>query len=150
MPFGYTFEDDAVIHQIARKARVSADAVKGREHMIGSLDSKVATSVVSRNYIDRLTGEDIGYIDDNSYVEILKKVIFEFAKKDRVQFLKENYGLSEKRAKKEVEEGDKRRDSLYRMLTNRNYEDPMLYNLIINTSRIDIDKAVDMVCRLVE
>lgn len=71
-------------------------------------------------------------------------------KKDRIKFMMENYGLSEKRAKMEVEEGDRRRANLYAMFAKSGNDDPMLYSLSINTSRTDLDKAVELVCSLVK
>ncbi len=177
---GYFFGDDAVIEEIARKARVAPHSVESHERKIGSLISKVVTSAISGNYIDRLTGEDSGYIDDNSYVEILSEVVTEFAKtdnvillgrggqyilkdfenayhillvaekKDRIKFMRTNYGMSEQAAAKAVEQGDKRRNNLYAMFARKGYDSPMRYHLSLNMSRIGMDKAAELVCSLLE
>ena len=83
----YTFEDDAIIHEIARKAKVSTSSVVGQEKTAGSLISRILTTIVDTSYIERVTSEKIGYIDDDIYVETLTDVIKEFAKKDNIVLL---------------------------------------------------------------
>lgn len=176
---GYLFEDDAIIQEIARKVKVTTGSVKGHERNAGSLISRMLTTVVSRSYIERLTGENIGYMDEDVYVETLTEVICEFAKRDnivllgrasqfilkdsenvfhilmvadeadRVRFMQDNYSMSLDKARKAVEDGDRRRRNLYAKFAKSGYDDPMLYHMCLNMSRIPMDRAVDLVCSLV-
>ncbi len=176
----YLFEDDAIIQEIARKARVSKSSVVGHEKAAGSLISRFLSTIVDRGYMERLTGDKIGYIDEDIYVETLTDVITEFAKKDnvvllgrasqyilqntenafhilmvaaetdRVDFIQKNYGLSPAKARQAVEEGDKRRRNLYSKFAKSRYDSPELYHMCLNMSRITIDRAVDLVCKMVE
>lgn len=137
------------------------------------------TSVVSRSYIERLTGENIGYMDEDVYVETLTEVICEFAKRDnivllgrasqfilkdsenvfhilmvadeadRVRFMQDNYSMSLDKARTTVEDGDRRRRNLYAKFAKSGYDDPTLYHMCLNMSRIPMDRAVDLVSRLV-
>ncbi len=176
---GYLFEDDAIIQEIARKVKVSTSSVKGHEQTAGSLISRMLTTVVNRSYMERLTGENIGYMDEDVYVETLTEVISEFAKKDnvvllgrgsqyilkdaenvyhvlmvaaepdRIDFMQKTYGLSAQKARQAVEQGDKRRGNLYAKFAKSGYDDPTLYHMCLNMSRIPMDRAVNLVCELV-
>ena len=175
----YLFEDDAIIQEIARKAKVSKRSVKGHEQTAGSLISRILSTMVARNYMERLTGDKVGYLDEVIYVETLTEVITEFAKRDnvvllgrasqyilqntenvfhilmvaaetdRIDFLQKNYNLSPEKARKSVEQGDRRRRNLYSKFAKSGYDDPALYHLCLNMSRISIDRAVDLVCKMV-
>jgi cytidylate kinase len=177
---GYLFEDDAIIQEIARKVKVTPGSVKGHERTAGSLISRMLTSVVSRSYMERLTGENIGYMDEEVYVETLTEVIAEFAKRDnvvllgrasqfilkdtenvfhilmvaqepdRIKFMQDNYSLSAEKARQAVKDGDRRRRNLYAKFAKSGYDDPMLYHMCLNMSRISMDRAVDLVCGLIE
>ena len=175
----YLFEDDAIIHEIAKKVKVTPQSVKGHERVAGSLISRMITSAISRSYMERLTGENFGYMDDDVYVEALSEVITEFARRDnvvllgrggqyilkdfagayhvllvaeahdRINFLMERYSLSGEKAKKAVADGDRRRANLYARFAKKSYNDPRLYHLSLNMSRIPMDQAVELVCALV-
>ena len=175
----YLFEDDAVIQEIARKAKVSKSSVKGHEQTAGSLISRILSTMVDRGYMERITGDKVGYLDENVYVETLTEVILEFAKRDnvvllgrasqyilqntenafhilmvatetdRIGFIQKSYNLSPVKARHSVEQGDRRRRNLYSKFAKSGYDDPNLYHMCLNMSRITIDMAVDLVCKMV-
>jgi len=177
---GYFFEDDAIIQEIAKKARVTPRSVQGYERIVGNLISRVITSTISRSYMERLTGTDVGYMDDDSYIEALTEVLKEFArrdkvvlvgrggqyilrnyknachillvaeKQDRIDFMKKNYDMSEAQAVKAIADGDRRRENLYARLSKTNYNDPHLYHICLNMSRIELPTAADLVCSLIQ
>ena len=176
----YLFEDDAIIQEIARKANVSKSSVVGHEQTAGSLISRILSTIVDRGYMERLTGDKRGYIDEVIYVEALTEVITEFAKRDnvvllgrasqyilqhtenafhilmvaeesdRVDFLQKNYNLSPQKARQAVEQGDKRRRNLYSKFAKTGYDDPMRYHMCLNMSRISTDRAVELACKMIE
>ncbi|MBN2420062.1 MAG: cytidylate kinase-like family protein [Deltaproteobacteria bacterium] len=176
----YLFEDDVIIQEIARKAKVTKSSVMGHEQTAGSLISRILSTVVDRGYMERLTGDKVGYLDEDIYVETLTDVIAEFAKRDnvvllgragqyilqnnenvfhilmvaeeadRIDFIMKNYNLSPEKARHTVEQGDKRRRNLYSKFAKSGYDNPMLYHLCLNMSRISIDKAVDLVCDMID
>lgn len=175
----YLFEDDAVIQEIARKAKVSKSSVKGHEQTAGSLISRILSTMVDRGYMERITGDKVGYLDETVYVETLTEVITEFAKRDnvvllgrasqyilqntenafhilmvatetdRVGFIQKSYNLSPAKARHSVEQGDRRRRNLYSKFAKSGYDDPSLYHMCLNMSRISMDMAVDLVCKMV-
>lgn len=70
-------------------------------------------------------------------------------KNDRVKFLEKKYGLSPKDAQKAVDLDDKRRVNLYRKLKKTDYDQPLVYHLVLNTSKTDLETACELVCKLV-
>jgi cytidylate kinase len=175
----YLFEDDAIIQEIAKKAKVSKSSVKGHEQAAGSLISRILSTMVDRGYMERLTGDKVGYLDEEIYVQTLTDVIGEFAKKDnvvllgrssqyilqntenvfhilmvasepdRIDFLQKTYNLSPAKARQAVEQGDKRRRNLYSKFAKSGYDVPTLYHMCLNMSRVSMDLAVDLVCEMV-
>jgi cytidylate kinase len=69
---------------------------------------------------------------------------------NRVRFMKERYELSESRAAKVVRGEDKRRKALYQKLGKTDYDDPFLYHLVLNMSKLSLEEAKKMVCRQVQ
>ncbi len=125
-------------------------------------------------------GEDAGYLDEDIYVETLYEVVAELARKDNIVllgrgcqyilqdldsalhillvasdedrsgFMRNFYNMSDAKAHQAVINGDKRRASLYAKMGKTDFNDPGLYHLVINMSRLSLDQALDQVCDLVE
>lgn len=55
------------------------------------------------------------------------------------------YGLSEKDAREKISESDKARSSHIHAITDRKWTDARLYDLCVDTSRLGVDKTVDLV-----
>ncbi|MBF0224089.1 MAG: cytidylate kinase-like family protein [Desulfobacterales bacterium] len=177
---GYTFLDDVILQEVAKKAKVSNEWVEGLEKEAGGRVSKFIANFISRSFIEKFVGEDKGYIDEDIYVELLHEIIRKFADKDnvvflgrggqyilkdypnayhillvaeykdRVKFMMDHYKLSLEKAESVVTSEDKRRLNLYKKFHKEDYDSPLLYNMVINTSRISMDKAIKMVCFMVE
>jgi cytidylate kinase len=63
--------------------------------------------------------------------------------------MREHYELSDSRARRVVRGEDKRRKALYQKLGKTDYDDPFLYHMVLNMSRLSLDEAKKMVCHLV-
>ena len=63
--------------------------------------------------------------------------------------MKTNYELSESRAASVVKGEDKRRKNLYQKLGKTDYDNPFLYHLVLNMSKVNLDKALQLICKLV-
>jgi cytidylate kinase len=174
----YRFLDDQIIQEVAKHARVSKETVISMERSGGGAISRIITSLLSRDYMERLTGEAIGYMDEEVYVQTLYEVMqklasednviltgrggqyilenFEGARhvllvanqEDRVRFIEKHYKLPYDKAESIVLSGEKRRFNLYRKFGKEDYNDPIHYHMVINMSRISLEKATDMVCGL--
>jgi cytidylate kinase len=175
----YRFLDDVVIQELARRINVTREAVKDIENTAGGFFSKIVSSMLSRSYMERLTGVDFGYIDEVIYLKTLKEVIVDLARKDdvvllgrggqyvladdpnavhillvgemknRIEFMRNNYNLSMAQAEAAVAEGEKRRRLLYSLFGKTDYNDPSLYHMVLNTSRLTQDQAFEQMVGLV-
>lgn len=175
----YRFLDDLIIHELAREADVSTDFIKSIERDAGSRISKFITSLISTNYIERMAG-DKGYIDETKYFSLLQDVIIKFAEKDnvvlmgrggqyilktlknayhfflisdlehRIEFMQEHYNMTDSEAKKAIRLGEDRRTTFFKRFGKDNYDDPKLYHLVLNTSKLSIEQAIDEICHLVK
>ena len=176
----YRSLDDQIIQAIAKHANVSKNTVISMERTGGGTLSRMISSLLSRDYMDRLTGEGRGYMDEEVYVQTLNDVMVKLAaednviltgrggqyilenfkgayhlllvanKPDRIKFMRQHYKLTDAKAEAAVDSGEKRRANLYRKFGKKDYNDPNHYHLVINMSRVSLEEAVDMVCTLVE
>jgi cytidylate kinase len=119
------------------------------------------------------------YIDGFKYVELLNLIIPKIAKdgnavivgrggqyilhnfddtyhllliakeKDKIKFIEDNYRVSSTRAIQMIKRMNKRRANLYSFFGKKDYEDPKLYNLVLNMSLLSIDKAEELVFKLI-
>ena len=175
----YRFLDDVVIKELARRINVTNEAVEDVEKIAGGFFSKVVSSMLSRSYMERLTGEDFGYIDEVIYLKALKEVIVDLAKKDNVvllgrggqyvladhpnalhillvgqrknreDFMRDNYKLTPEQAEQAVSDGEKRRRQIYSLFGKTDYNDALLYHAVFNTSRLTLDQALEQTVQLV-
>jgi cytidylate kinase len=176
----YRFLDDVVIAEIAKKARVSQKTVQAMEREAGGMISRFITGALSRDYMERITGADRGYLDEKIYVDMLASVIPDLAAADnvvllgrggqyflkddpgawhfllvadmdvRIKFMQQFYNLSDASARQQVLNGEKRRANLYRRIGAQDYDRPEMYHMVLNMSRISLDQALRQVCMLVQ
>jgi cytidylate kinase len=176
---GYKFFDNEIIQMLAKEAKVSTHWVEDLEKEAGGALQKFLSQVVPKSMVERILDDKRGYIDEEIYVDLLHLIIRKIAddgnavilgrggqyiladqpdvyhillvadKSDRIKFIEEKYGLRPKRAVQTVNFDDKRRVNLYRKFGKEDYDHPIHYHLVINTSEISREKAADLVCRLV-
>ena len=119
------------------------------------------------------------YIDGFKYVELLNLIIPKIAKdgnavivgrggqyilhtfaetyhlllianeEDRINFIEENYRVSRTKAVQMIKRMDKRRANLFSYFRRKDYDDPAIYNLVLNMSLVSIEKAQDLVYKLI-
>jgi len=175
---GYAFIDHEIINKVAEVANVSDEWVHSIEQEAGGKMMNFISKLVSKNFIERILDEKKGYIDEDVYIETLKHVLQKFAEqdncvligrggqyflkefenaihidmiaelKDRIKFMEDNYQLSYAQAKNTVNVHGKRRQNLFMKIGKQDYENPNLYTLVLNMSKLSMDKAVEIVCNL--
>jgi cytidylate kinase len=175
----YSFFDDQVIQMVAAEAKVSTSWVESVEKEAGSTLLKFISRFGRKSFLERIS-PDAGYIDEEIYVDLLNKIITGIAKEgdavilgrgsqyilsdfkdarhvlliaervDRIRFMETHYGLSTQRAKSVVDRQEKRRMSLYRKLGKQDYDQPGLYHLVLNTSRLSLEAACEHICMLAQ
>ena len=176
---GYTFVDNEIIQLVAKKAKVSTNWVESIEKEAGGKLLKFMSGLVRKSFIDRILSDERGYIDEEIYVDLLHKIISQIAeesnavilgrggqyilrdtadvfhilliadKEDRLRFMETHYDLSPSQALQSVNREDKRRVNLYRKFGKENYDQPDLYHLVLNMSKLELEDACDLVCDLV-
>lgn len=176
---GYTLFDSEILMMVAEKAKVSTDWVKAMEKEAGGTFQKILSGLVSKSLVDRVLSDEHGYIDEEIYVDLLYKIITKIAdegnavivgrgsqyilkdrkgvisvllvaeKDRRIEFIENKYNLSHKQALQSILTEDKRRSSLYKKFGKEDYDQPGLYDMVINTSKVDLETACDLVCQLV-
>jgi cytidylate kinase len=178
--FGYIFADTEVIKMVAEMANVSTHFVETVEKEAGGKFSKFISKMVSKPLVERILKDERGYIDEEIYLDYLVLIIAQMADdgdvvilgrgsqyilndhpdayhillidefENRVRFMQEHYDLSKNRAIHVVKGEDKRRKNLYQKLGKTDYDNPSLYHLVLNMSKIDLDQALQLVCKLVD
>ena len=176
----YEFLDDVIIQEIAKEAKMTIDTVKSMERIAGGKLSKLFSGLINRNYIERIIGGDKGYLDEELYLDVLTKVIKELAEQDdivlmgrggqyiladvenayhlllvsdmehKIEFMKRYYNLTSKKAADAVKIGEEKRIALYNKMHKEDYNSPSHYHLTLNMSRLSLEKALKLVCKLVK
>lgn len=176
---GYTFFNEDIIQMVADKANVSKDWVKDIEKEAGGGLQKFMSGLISKNYLERILGKEKGFLDEEIYVDILHKVIAKIAeednvviigrggqyilqdhpdafhvlliaeKLDRINFMKKHYNLSYGEATQVVDVQGRRRTKLYKMFGKKDYDQPELYHVVLNMTKLSMDEASEFVYRMV-
>ena len=176
---GYMFADQDIVERVAKEANVSPHWVETVEKEAGGKLSRFITKMVSKPLVDRILKDERGYIDEATYLDYIVLIIAQIADEgdvvilgrgsqyilddhpdachillindfeNRVNFMMDNYDLSQAKAAQVVNREDKRRISLYRKLGKADYDSPSLYHLVLNMARIDLQQALKLVCNLV-
>ena len=79
-----------------------------------------------------------------------KRVFICADEKDRIERIKRSYEVSEEEAKKIIDISDKKRENYHSYYTNQNWKDKKNYDLVINTTEVGIEKAVELIIKLIE
>lgn len=176
--FDYQFLDDVIISEISKKAKVSVDSVKAMERTAGGKLSKLFSGLISRDYIKRIIGDDKGYIDEKIYLDVLEEVMKSLANQDnvvlmgrggqyilkdfpnayhllliadfekRIDFILKHYNMTKSSAEQAVMMGEKRRNDLYFKIGKEDYNQADIYHMVLNMSKLSLEKALKMVCTL--
>lgn len=176
---GYTLFDEEIIALVSKNANVSANWVQSVEKEAGGKLQQAVSRLMPKNVVDRILKNDHGYIDEDIYLEHLQNIIRQIAsqgnciilgrggqyilagakntvhilliadKEYRIRFMEAKYKLRRKRAEQVVDAEDKRRTNLYRKFNKTDYDHPSHYHLTLNMSKLSIERASDIVCRLV-
>ncbi|MBW2156989.1 MAG: cytidylate kinase-like family protein [Deltaproteobacteria bacterium] len=68
---------------------------------------------------------------------------------DRIKFIENDYRVSRVRTIQILKRMAKRRANLYSYFGKKDYDDPNLYNLVLNMSLLSIDKAEELISKLI-
>jgi cytidylate kinase len=177
---GYEFADSEIVAKVAEMANVSTHWVETVENEAGGKLSRFVSRMVSRPLVDKILKGERGYIDETIYLDYLVLIIAQIADEgdvvilgrgsqyilddhpdafhilmidefeNRVKFMQKKYELSESRATRVIRGEDKRRKVLYQKLGKTDYDDPYLYHLVLNMSKVSLEEAREMVCNRIK
>jgi len=68
---------------------------------------------------------------------------------DRIKFIEDHYRVSSTRTIQILKRMAKRRANLYSYFGKKDYDNPTLYDLVLNMSLLSIDKAEELICKLI-
>ena len=177
---GYRYVHEDMIKEVAAKARVSLSQIKTIEKRGTSKLMKFLDKVVTTSYVDRLLSDKYGFVDENTYVDVVRNIIQELYEEGnaviigrgsqyvlqeyadvwklllmgdleyRIDFVMNKYKLSRSEAQNVV----KRRDQIRARFLNYFHEadshnNAHYYDMVLNMTRISMDKAEEMVVTLV-
>ncbi len=177
---GFDFYDNEVIQKVSTQAKVSVDTVDAMERDADGMFKKIFLDIVPKSFKDLKLSRKQDYIDEEIYVDILKRIINEIAdngdaviigrgsqyiledrndvfhlliiadEQDRIHFLEDKYELTHSQAVRAVTQDDKRRANLYQKFGKTGYDQPDQYHLVLNTTRLDFETARDLAVELVQ
>jgi cytidylate kinase len=70
-------------------------------------------------------------------------------KEDRINFIEDKYRVSSTRSIEIIKRMDKRRANLYSYFGRKDFDDPKLYDFILNMSLLSIDLAEELISKLI-
>jgi Cytidylate kinase-like family len=172
--FGFRLVDEFVIDELARKAKVKGDWLTAMEKEASSTILGLISEIVSRGvlykgpaapgeeferkkYRDFLRGVMTAMANEGGYVLLGRgaqivlrdhpkvfRVLLVAEYEDRVKFMVDRYHLAEEEAKKIIKEKENQREAVASNIFGTDIDDPKLYHIVLNTSRISFDWAVDV------
>jgi cytidylate kinase len=176
----FAYVNEAMVEFVANKANVSKDWVKSIEKDRGDWLLNFISKLIVPSFIEKVTEKRFGVIDESIYIRHLQEIMYELAREGnciiigrgsqyilhkrknvyhvllisdlehRIELIEKYYNLSYDESKKAIEKGTKLRKQFYEKLGKYDYNDANLYDLVINTSRISVDIATDMICTMIE
>ncbi len=176
----YQLISRAVINEMAREAKVSVEWIEAVEKEAGGRLMRMASKLVSSNFMDRHLGESRQDFDESRYIVFLKELILRLASEDNVillgrgaqfiipdspnnikvflaasmedrkEFIAETWEVSLSDAEQMILAREKKWRHFLKSLDPRDPEDPCLYSLTLNMSHIGLEYAEEIIAGLVE
>ncbi len=173
--FGFHLVDEFVIDELALKAKVKGDWLTAMEKeasstLLGLISSIVSSGLIYRTpaapgedferkkYISFLTGIMTTMANEGGYVLLGRGAQFVLQSntkvfhillvaeyEDRVKFMLDRYNLPREEAEKIIKEKEGQREAVASKIFGVDIDDPKLYHMVLNTSRMPFDWAVESV-----
>jgi cytidylate kinase len=171
--FGFHLVDELVIDELARKAKVKGDWLTAIEKEASSTLLGLLSSMVSSGHFLKTPAAPGEEFERQKYKDFLRRIMSAMANEggyillgrgsqfvlrkhpkvfrillvaeyeDRVKFMVQRYHLSEDEAKKIIKEKENQRAAVATKIFGAEIDDPKLYHIVLNTSLIPFDRAVE-------
>lgn len=176
---GFPIADEEIIEKLAESGKTSAEQIRAFE-VEEDYQSRLQSKTAARQFIERIFDTQRKYMDGQRYVRLLSQIIPEICKQgdwiilgrgaqfilkdhpgavhillvaeeiDRIQFMQTRYGLAPDDALQAVVRQGRRRLKLMKLFHHDDYDHPLHYKMVINMSKTGLDRAVELVCALVQ
>lgn len=177
---GYRFVSSEVIDRIAKEANVSVEWIKGVEKHAGDWLMRYISKMVPSSFMERHLGDARADFDEGKYISFLQVIVKKIAEEDnivflgrgsqyilqdnpnvmhvlvaadledRFRFLEDLWKINRKEAQKAIRIREKRRAIFLNYFEKGHPNSISLYHLVVNTSKMDLKQAEDLIVWLVE
>lgn len=177
--FGFRLVDASVVEQLARKAKITPNWLTAMEKEAASTILRIVSNVVSAGLFYKKPGLPEERVERQKYVAFLTHVFTAMAKEggyviigrgaqfilrghpkaihillvadyeSRVSFLVDHFGMSRFDAEKEIRARERERTAVASRLLEADIDDPSLYHMVVNTSLLPYEWALETVCQTV-
>ena len=164
---GIKLYDKEFVEKLAEDTGLSAEYIENNEQKRSPLE------ILNNGYYSGLNNSDELFIKESELIKevtnrescviigrcadfILKdndnvvKVFVSSNMNDKIQRTTEFYGIEKNKAEKEINRINKLRASHYKYYTERDWKDMSNYDICINSDKIGIENAANLICKLVE
>jgi cytidylate kinase len=176
--FGFHLVDESILDQLAHKARISGDWLRAMEKEASSNLLSLLSTVVSSGRFLRTPTVPLEEHEVQKYVAFMTRIMTSMADQggfvllgrgaqlvlknhiksfhvllvadyeDRVRFMIERYSLPRPEVEKLIKEKERQRAAIGSNVYRTDINDFSLYHIVLNTSRVPFDWAVDQVADL--
>mgnify|MGYP006304672931 CR=1 FL=1 len=176
---GFAFVSRAIVNRMAREAEVSPAWVEGVEKEAGGWVSRLTRFLVSSDFVERHVGESRSDFDEDRYIAFLKRLLPSMAAEgnvviigrggqyilpddpgtvkvylaaefeQRVDFIQGVWNVEREDAARAVRARQRRSEGFLKRLGPQRPDDPTLYHLVVNTSRVSLGPAETLILDLV-
>ena len=164
---GIKLYDKEFVEKLAEDTGLSAEYIENNEQKRSPLE------ILNNGYYSGLNNSDELFIKESELIKevtnrescviigrcadfILKdndnvvKVFVSSNMNDKIQRATEFYGIAKNKAEKEINRINKLRASHYKYYTEREWKDMSNYDICINSDKIGIENAANLICKLAE
>ena len=164
---GIKLYDKEFVEKLAEDTGLSAEYIENNEQKRSPLE------ILNNGYYSGLNNSDELFIKESELIKevtnrescviigrcadfILKdndnviKVFVSSNMNDKIQRATEFYGIKKNKAEKEINRINKLRASHYKYYTERDWKDMSNYDICINSDKIGIENAANLICKLAE
>jgi hypothetical protein len=170
----YDLIDSALLTKIAEHAGVRLEQVMGLDERCESRMVKWLLKIITPK-VKKIIHEEEPHLKPEGYIEYLTHVIHGMAEKGkivivgrggqfilremgnafhvrviadqstRVNWLKQSYEISEEEALDRIKRSDAMKRNFSRRYFRKDWDDPLLYHVMVNTSRLPVEEASEMI-----
>lgn len=170
----YRFVSEVILDKMAEEANVSIEWIRSVEKHAGDWLMRFMSKLVKTDFIDRHVGESKSDFDEVKYKNFLESIVPELAEKDnvvilgrgsqfilqnhpkalnfllladmedRIKFIENLWNVSRSDAEKTIRARQKTRNNFLKLFDERSPNDPSLYHLSINMSKISLERAEEI------